>query len=157
MLIHITKKLSDSWKVPLVDTVPEDISDTWNITYGNFKHKRYYILAHEPTMWSMLFFELTPKNFESKVDDKLKIWSNYYGFPDLSTCGIFNTSEQIFCPNKDRSITGMMSQFKGDLWYQFSNSDSLFEIELKMHEWVFLPLKGNPIKIFTEFVKGKNR
>ena len=156
MIIHCIKKLADSWKVPLQNIdYEDDKSDCWNLTCGNYNRKRYYILAHELTMWSMLLFELNPRNFEKKVSDKLQFWSKYYGFPDLSETGIFNTKKQIFCKNKDRSITGMMARFKEDLWYHFNSGDELFKIELMMHKWIFLPVDKYPIENFIEFVNQK--
>jgi hypothetical protein len=156
MIVHCIKRLADSWKIPLFKNVTEiDKLDSWSLTYGNYNRKRYYILAHEVTMWGMLFFELTPKNFKKKVDEKLKFWSTYYGFHDLSKAGILNTDEIHFCKNNDRSVTGMLTRFRDEIWYFFDDGVDHFNIELNMHDWIFLPIKGKPIKLFTELIQKK--
>jgi hypothetical protein len=159
MVVHCIQKLANSWRVRLsVDPGQPDKADCWNLTYGNFNRKRYYILAHEMTMLSFLLFELTPKNFARKVEEKLSFWSSYYGFPDLSSPPFFNTKQQLYCKNNDKSINGMVTGFKGDLWHFFADGEGIFEIELKMHQWIFLPMKdGYPIDYFMRFVEQKVR
>jgi hypothetical protein len=157
VIVHCIQKLANSWGVPLSEEPDTaDQSDSWFLTYGNFKRKRYYILAHEPTMWSLLLIELTPRNFAKKVDEKLSFWSSYYGFPDLSAPPFFNTTEQIYCRNRKRRITGMVTGMKEDLWFHFADGAGIFEAELSMHKWIFLNMKeGFPIDYFARFVEAK--